>query len=121
MSVSSIGVRTVRRLHVCLERFDQVMARLGRHAAMLVDRVAEAKELARVLQGLDPARTGQRDKQVNAVAADVDGGADGNGRMRAEVARCGWRRAQGRTVSQRPFQAGALCWTFSVNLFLSSV
>jgi hypothetical protein len=98
-----------------------MVPRRNRDPAMLVDRVAEAEKLARVAEGLDPARTGQRNEQVNAVATDIDARADGNGRMRARLARCDWRRNQGRTVSQRPFQAGALRWTFSVNLFLSSL
>jgi hypothetical protein len=44
-------------------------------------------------------------RQANAVAANVDGGA--NRRMLAE-SRDGWRRSQGRTVGQRPFRAGVV-------------
>lgn len=109
----------MRRLHVGLQDVDQPLPLVGGDLSLEVDRVAQAEQRARVAQGLDPARPNDRDEKVDAVATDIDGAAYRDGGGRRELARSD-AGGQGRTVIQRPSQAGALCCTFSVNLFLSS-
>jgi hypothetical protein len=98
---------------------DQPAARLVRDRAVLVDDLAQAEKLTSVAQRLDEPEANERNEQMDAVVADVDCRADGNVRIAARLVRLGQGRAYGRTVIQRPFQSGALRWTFSVNFFLN--
>jgi hypothetical protein len=114
-------MRAVRSVLVGAQCFDDALAGIGRQLAVLIDDVAETEQLTGVTKRLRPAAPNQRNDEVDAVAADVDGATNRNGRLVAGTGSLDGGNAQGSTVSQRPFQAGALPCRKSVNLALSCV
>jgi hypothetical protein len=88
--------------------------RLRRDLTEAVHDVAQSQQLAGIPQWLQPATAENGNEEMDAVAADVDRAADRDGAVGSAgvglVGLTGLRlgECQGRTVSQRPSQAGAL-------------
>lgn len=85
----SLCARAPGGADVALENLDEAPALIARDHPVLVHGVAQAEELAVVAQRLDPAIPDECDEEVDAVAADIDGAADGDGVGRAARPRFG--------------------------------